>query len=162
MRTKLLLTALPCALALAACSGEAEESAATSEGAYGEETLEAAQPTGAETTDMTDAQELANSDQLDPTYHGVWDYVEGTCDPMSDMRLEITADTLQFYESSGEITGIERESNGDRLVSVSMSGEGESWEQAYRFEMDSSGQFLIVSGVGEDAFDGLPRKRCAG
>ncbi|WP_197920357.1 hypothetical protein [Aurantiacibacter sediminis] len=155
------MTAVAAALALSACSGEAEIDPEASEEAAGE--AEMATPQVYESPKMESAEppQLATADTLDPTYHGVWDYVEGMCDPMSDMRLEISGDRLEFYESGGDIVNIERESNGDRLVTVAMSGEGETWDTTFRFEMDSSGQFLIVSGTEEDGFDGVPRKRCS-
>lgn len=163
MRMKLLLAALPCALGLAACSGEADEGVTANENSYGESDAAAAQagePAGDEGPGDQAAPQIARADYLASDYHGVWDHVDGTCDPLSEMRLEITADQLQFYESTGDITGVERESNGDRLVTVAMSGEGETWDATFRLEMDSTAQFLVVTGI-EEEFEGVRRKRCS-
>ena len=94
-------------------------------------------------------------------YHGVWDYVDGSCNPASDLRLEISGNRIVFYESVGQVTGIERRTNGDLIVSLAMSGEGETWDAKWRLAMDSTAMRLVAQNVeteGESPYS--RRKRC--
>jgi hypothetical protein len=96
-------------------------------------------------------------------FHGVWDYVQGTCDPASDMRMEISGTEIIYYESAGTITGTRTE--GDAvIVTLAMEGEGETWQQETRFMLTGEGadQRLETSdGEGPRTVDEYPRKRCA-
>ena len=49
---------------------------------------------------------------------GAWDYVEGNCDPASDLRMEIGQRRIVFYESVGDVTGIRAEGDDAIVVAV--------------------------------------------
>ena len=89
-----------------------------------------------------------------------WDYVEGSCDPASDMRVEIGPKTMQFYESHGDVTGVEVGSPQDIVVSLAMEGEGETWDMARRFTLSDDGRTLTPAPVGEERFEPMPLKKC--
>ncbi|HAN88805.1 MAG TPA: hypothetical protein DCQ48_05640, partial [Erythrobacter sp.] len=93
-------------------------------------------------------------------FRGVWDYVEGSCDPASDLRVEIGPETMQFYESFGEVTRIEVAGPQDIVVSLAMEGEGETWEMARRFTLSDDGRRLTPAAVGDDQFEPMPLKKC--
>ena len=94
------------------------------------------------------------------TFRGVWDYVDGTCNPASDLRLEIGADSIEFYESIGQISNIETRSPQQVVVTLDMEGEGERWEMTRMFTLDRNGERLTPSAVGDDQFTPMPLKRC--
>lgn len=100
-------------------------------------------------------------DGVPERFLGVWDYVEGSCDPMSDLRMDLRADRIEFYESFGEITDVERVSDNEIVVSLAMEGEGETWTQSTRFTLEDGGERLVpTSADGEDQWDPMPLKRC--
>ncbi|WP_379545619.1 hypothetical protein ACFCW2_08365 [Qipengyuania sp. DSG2-2] len=93
-------------------------------------------------------------------YHGVWDYVEGTCARESDLRVAITGDTMTFYESIGKVTAVVNRPNGDRIVTLAMSGEGETWEETLKLEMDSTAMRMVISDPAGAPEPTDARKRC--
>ncbi|MEM8724733.1 MAG: polysaccharide deacetylase family protein [Pseudomonadota bacterium] len=96
-------------------------------------------------------------------YFGVWDYEGGTCAPESDLRMEIKAGEITFYESYGEVSDVRVEA-GDTIVDLAMEGEGETWMQSLRLSLVGEGadQRLHVTDPAEPkAPDELPRKRCS-
>lgn len=91
---------------------------------------------------------------------GVWDYVKGSCDPASDMRMDIRPREIGFYESTGQVAGTGSEGD-DVLVDLVMSGEGETWTQVTRLSLSQDGERLEVSdGLKPKVPDEYPRKRC--
>jgi len=94
-------------------------------------------------------------------FRGVWDSAEGTCDPASELRLEIGAASIEFYESLGTVTGVTVESPRSILVDLAMEGEGERWERRNRYVLSDDGATLTPSEVGGPATTAIPRKRCA-
>ena len=44
--------------------------------------------------------------QIPERFRGVWDYVEGRCMASSDLRIDIGADRIEFYESLGTVESI--------------------------------------------------------
>ena len=109
----------------------------------------------------------AVADHTIPTrFHGVWDYVDGTCQPESDLRMEISGDRIVFYESVGEVTDVVSETNGDRIVTLAMSGEGETWVSKLRLQMDSRKMRMVVLPENDDESSASDRqysarKRCS-
>jgi len=106
--------------------------------------------------------QAALTNRIPPRFHGVWDYVEGSCDPASDMRMEISGTEILFYESIGIVTGVEAEGDGV-IVNLAMEGEGENWEQDTRFVLvgEGAGQRLETSDAeGPHTKDDYPHKRC--
>lgn len=94
------------------------------------------------------------------TLIGVWDYEQGTCDPASDMRLEIGPQDFKFYESFGTVTDVRTE-GGATIVDLAMEGEGESWEQSLRLVLKAEGTRLHITEPQKDSdVDEYPRRRC--
>ena len=134
-------------LALAACS-QAEP--APTETASPE-------PTAATTPPVATgpAQALAIPDR----FHGIWDYVKGSCDPVSDMRTEIAERGITFYESHGAVTDLTVESPERITVELAMQGEGEKWTMIRTFTLSEGN--TILTPTGGDTGEPMPLKRCA-
>ena len=94
-------------------------------------------------------------------FRGVWDAVGGSCSPASDLRLEIGAVSIEFYESIGAVTGVTIESPRSIVVDLAMEGEGERWERTNRYALSEDGATLTPSEVGGPPAAAIPRKRCA-
>ena len=94
-------------------------------------------------------------------FRGIWDYAQGNCNPASDLRLDIGAVSIEFYESLGTVTGVTVESPTSILVELAMEGEGERWEQTTRYVLSDDGATLTPSDVGDaPPAAPMPRKRC--
>lgn len=95
-------------------------------------------------------------------FQGVWDYEGGTCDPASDMRMEISASEILFYESIGLVKAVKPA--GDAIVvTLAMEGEGETWEQVTRFALSGSGSDRRLHATEADepqSVDEYPSKSC--
>jgi hypothetical protein len=100
--------------------------------------------------------------EIPARFHGVWDAVTGTCDPASDLRVEIAARRITFYESVGDVSGMGSEGD-DAIADLVMEGEGETWVQPTRLALEATpdGERLRLSDAlkPEDPADPL-RKRC--
>lgn len=147
---KIALLTAAAALSLTACSSEPEDAspAATATG-------EASEPAGETVAESTDTAGVPAA------MIGVWDYVAGSCDPASDLRLEIAADHLLFYEAYGEIQSVAREGD-DVTLTLAMEGEGETWEESLTYRLVDGGAILesdMPAPMGEGL---LQRKRCEG
>ncbi|WP_151973377.1 hypothetical protein [Erythrobacter sp. EC-HK427] len=160
MKTLRIAALLPAIALIAACGGEAQEPAPTSDNPpalaeSADEQLAAAVPEDVVATPA------AAEGAIPAQFIGVWDYIEGTCDPASDMRLEISQDSLVFYESVGQVRSAQ--ADGDTLrVDLAMSGEGESWRDQLQFTLMDDGTLHRVDAAAPDAVDEYPRKRCDG
>ena len=142
-------------LALAACNENAHETGHSGDQAgLGEEAMEA-DPVPADI-----APEDGQTSALIPArFHGVWDYVEGSCARESDMRLEISGNEVMFYESIGTVTDIEQR-GPNTFVTLAMEGEGETWEDTYTLALSDDEQ-LFLQYISDNASSRpLPRKRC--
>lgn len=144
---------------LAACSGGSDggkaegETAATATEVIPLDPQDSPQP---ETVTET----LAN--RIPTRFQGVWDYVEGTCSPESDLRMEVSGGEILFYESIGMVTDVEAEGE-DVVVSLAMEGEGETWEQELRLALVGTGEAQLLEtsdGAKPRAADEYPNKRC--
>ncbi len=94
-------------------------------------------------------------------FHGTWDNIEGTCARESDLRMEISAGQIIFYESLGKVRSIEAKDEMSLDVTLAMEGEGEVWTNIMRLALSNDGDILTPSdGPGEQAYDAMPRKRC--
>lgn len=145
------------ALALTAC----QQSAAPPEGDASPTAAPA--PTAATPTptptETIPAPTTANA--IPERFRGVWDSAEGSCDPASELRLEIGAVSIEFYESLGTVTGVTVESPDSILVDLAMEGEGERWERTNRYVLSADGATLTASEMGGPPTAAIPRKRCA-
>lgn len=146
MRLILILSA---ALAVASCS-QTEPAPAETETA-------APRP-----SPPTEAAAPARIVEVPVAFQGIWDYVDGTCDPASDLRVEIAERGITFYESHGAVTALTVESPEAIVVELAMRGEGDKWTTTERFRLMDDGRTLVISGLDDDEkFDPPPRKRCA-
>lgn len=91
-------------------------------------------------------------------FRGEWNLQLNDCGGLqSDGRLVITARELEFHESRGKV--ISARSDGDALtVSAEMSGDGEMWEETYRFRLSPDRQALLQPVSHDD--EGVRRLRC--
>ena len=138
-------------LALAAC-GSADER--TDADTLAPETSSAApEPVAAD-----DAQ--ASLTAIPEDYRGVWDIPSSNGDPASDLRLDIRANEIEFYESLGEVTAIERDGDGI-VVDLAMSGEGETWTVRNRLVLTDDGEALTIHEAGKEPGTYSVRRRIA-
>ncbi len=135
-------------LALAACSQSEPEPAETATVAPKQTSTPTAAP-------------LPRVAVMPDRFHGIWDYEKGTCDPASDLRVEIAERGITFYESHGAVTGLTVESPEAVVVDLAMEGEGEKWTIRRRFTLSNDDQTLTPEAVGEEPFEPMPLKRCA-
>lgn len=158
MRKFGLVLALP--LVLAACSGgseSAEEQSAKEAAMAAVEKAETQPPKMVE----PDGADAAKTAAIPARFVGVWDSQQGTCAAESDMRMEIGGTSIRFYESVGTVTMVAKEGD-DMLVSLDMSGEGETWKEVMRLSLSADGKTLETSdGDKPKIADDMPRKRCA-
>ena len=91
-------------------------------------------------------------------FRGEWNLQLEDCGGLqNDGRLVITARELEFHESRGKV--ISASSNGEALtVSAEMSGEGEMWEETYRFRLSPDRHALLQPVSHND--EGVRRLRC--
>ena len=98
---------------------------------------------------------------------GVWDAETGTCDPASDLRLDIAPSAIGFYESHGTLTRIAESPDGAATVDLAMEGEGDAWEMTMTINLSGAdaAERLVVQHKGEPgepAPEPLRLKRCRG
>jgi len=71
-----------------------------------------------------------------------------------ESRLTIGAWRIRFHESSGAITAVDAGEGGDIAITAELTGEGETREATYRFNLSDDGQTLT------DTDSGMTRRRC--
>lgn len=160
MRTKSLVAAMM-ALAVVGCEAEPNAAPADSDTASVAEgdRLTRDEPSGTGETVGRSARELRT---IPAQFLGVWDYIEGSCDSASDLRMEVGQRRIVFYESVGDVTSIKAENDNAVVVGMSMSGEGDSWTQSTRLTLEDGGDRLVPSDADGDAgYEPMPRKKCA-
>jgi hypothetical protein len=87
-------------------------------------------------------------------FRGQWDGTRDGCRVPGELHLVLAADRVVFHESGGPV--LRAKERGDDLeLTVQLSGEGETWEDGYRFRLADGGQRLIDLGAG-----GAVRIRC--
>lgn len=146
---------LASALALSACQQAGKDDAAPD----ASETMLPVEPDGGIGDGAPPPAPVA--EEIPAGFRGVWDYVRGTCDPASDLRIEIGPRSIGFYESHGEVTRVEIDGANRIVVSLAMEGEGEKWAMARRFTLSDDGQTLTPSAVdAEEQFEPMPLKKC--
>lgn len=94
-------------------------------------------------------------------FRGVWDNAKGNCNPASDLRMEIGAVSIEFYESLGTVTNVTAESPNAIMVDLAMEGEGERWQRRNRYVLSDDGATLTPSEIGGAPAAAIARKRCA-
>ena len=157
-RALALALAAPLALALAACSAETVEPESAADAAA----VETAIPVEPDQGIGDGAGPPGTGENTIPVrFRGVWDYREGECMPASDLRMDIRADEIEFYESLGRVTSVEVESPDAIVVALDMSGEGETWQVVNRFELSEDGAILTPLQTEDNSqYQLMPRKRC--
>lgn len=135
----------------------------------GSETDPPREPTPPQSAPSPQAPPLAERQEADPDiakgeipqrFHGVWDYEKGTCDPTSDMRMVIAARQIDFYESTGLVSGVGQD-GASAIADLVMSGEGEEWFETLRLTLSEDGNRLETSDASQPPVkDAYPRKRC--
>lgn len=131
------------ALLVAACSGQDSAPEAPAD----------------DTTATSDAPDAALT-EIPAAFLGYWDYVEGQCANWSDAQLTVEPRRLQFYESTGEVTAVRQPNANTIVVSMSMSGEGDTWTEESTYRLLDGGRVLESSFDGPDAGEPFRRKRC--
>ena len=151
-----LIPALPLALAAGGCSDPVPTSAETAP----VETAIPVEPDGG----IGDGAgpPMASRDTIPASFLGIWDIADGTCNPASDLRMDIRADEIEFYESMGEVISVDVESPDRILVSMDMSGEGETWQVTSRYVLSENGAVLTpMEAEADPRYQPIPRKRCS-
>lgn len=100
-------------------------------------------------------------------FHGVWDYIEGTCARESDLRIDISSREIVFYEAVGTVSDAQ-EVAGGTLVVLAMEGEGETWQSEWLLvlrEQEPFGEVIVLYPYmdGQPELTEVPpreRKRC--
>ncbi len=155
MKRSLLPATVPLVMLLAACSGASDHAAAPEPA----ETMMPVEPDGG-IGDGAGPPEGLGTPAIPAPFHGVWDYVDDSCAPESDLRIEIRPESIGFYESLGELTAIDIASPDDITVTLAMEGEGETWDMQRRFVLSDDGATLTPQPVGEENFEPMPLKKC--
>ena len=96
------------------------------------------------------------ADGIPERFLGAWASDAAACTTAGhESRLTIAADSLGFHESRGPVESITVD--GDDLgVVVTLTGEGQTRQAAYRFTLSDAGNTLT------DRESGLVRRRCDG
>lgn len=87
--------------------------------------------------------QVSEAKTVPATFLGEWNMRREDCGGhLNDSRLVISAQGLELHESSGEV--VSTAVAGDTLtVKARMSGEGETWDETYRFRISEDGRVLL-------------------
>lgn len=158
MRAKLAVPVM--GLALAACGSQDD---ATETPPETDQTAIPVEPDGGigdGTQPLSDARDVAQANGIPARFRGVWDYVDGSCDPASDLRVEISADRVVFYESVGEVENVTPGPDGTE-VELAMEGEGQTWDSRFRLSLQGNPERLVMQNIEYPADPTNIRERCA-
>ncbi len=144
------------ALALAACSQQAQDEAPADK-TVAEPAAVSAAPTQAVPTAIPQA--------IPPAIRGRWGLVPADCtSTRGDAKGLLTIDgtSLRFYESVGKLGAIKDGDAGEIEATYAFTGEGQSWTLDVDLELEDGGKTLIRKDTGPDALPGpLTYTRCA-
>lgn len=152
------LSLLAPALLLAACGGDRqEEQGAPAPG-------ETPSPSDVDLEGDTPPQRTpeATAIAIPARYHGVWDAVGGSCQPSSDLRVEIEPQRIIFYESVGSVTGMSSRGS-DAVAELAMEGEGEQWSRSLRMTLSGEGgseRLVLADALETPRGNPIPLTRC--
>lgn len=149
-----LLVTLPLLVSLAllsACSGEEPANGPA------DEAVEAA-PSASATP--APAGRSATLTEMPAAFLGYWDAVEGRCANWSDAQLTIKPDSLTFYESLGQVTAVRQPDATTVVVTMAMSGEGDTWTEEATYRLLDGGTVLESSFAQGEGGEPFRRKRC--
>jgi hypothetical protein len=89
-------------------------------------------------------------------FWGVWDASAEACArDHSDVRIRIDESSIEYWESGGTPVELFHAGERDILVTLAMSGEGETWLSRKRFVLDDRGPRMFAEAlpqVGEDYY----------
>jgi hypothetical protein len=152
--TRVRAACIAALLALAACGSEAQQQEDTAPPAA------EAQATPVIEAPATPLVAAPEPRVIPVQFLGVWDAQTGTCDPASDLRLDIGEDAITFYESVGTVESV-REDDGTTLVTLAMAGEGERWTQTLGLRFfDARTSLMIIDPERPGDAERFMRKRC--
>ena len=110
--------------------------------------------TGASTPDATGSTTGPKRTTVPAQFQGEYATDTRACNsPAHESRLTIGAWRIRFHESSGAIVAVESGRNA-LTITAELSGEGETREATYRFNLSDDGQILT------DRDSGMKRQRC--
>jgi len=90
-------------------------------------------------------------------FHGVYDRDGAACTSAgSEERLQVSAESLRFHESIGEVRNIRQMDDGTLLVEGDFQGEGEAWSNLLRLKLGAGGTLVVTQSDGSS----LTRIRC--
>jgi hypothetical protein len=85
-------------------------------------------------------------DAIPAAFQGRWDFAEDTCaDEGSEMRLDIEANSITYYESSATPVAITRNETSALTIDHLFSGEGEEWNETLAYMLSEDGERLTVT-----------------
>jgi len=96
--------------------------------------------------DNSTANESSPANEIPKKFHGVFDESQARCSfRYSDSRISIYKDSIEYWESAGEVTGdVVREGDNRIQVSLNGQGEGETWTADNSYELSEDGQKLTI------------------
>ena len=96
--------------------------------------------------DNSTANESSPANKIPKKFHGVFDESQARCSfRYSDSRISIYKDSIEYWESAGEVTGdVVREGDNRIQVSLNMQGEGDTWTDYSSYELSEDGQKLTI------------------
>lgn len=90
---------------------------------------------------------------------GRWATSAASCDSdADDLAIRIDAESIQFWESDGPVRAVVERGENELALIAELSGEGETWLAAMRFELSTEGDRLTGTTAGSG--QGIVRFRC--
>jgi hypothetical protein len=100
----------------------------------------------------------AQQQTIPAQFWGKWDSDLESCrSPVSEGRLVISADRVEFYESRGSVRDVVTRGNSDLELTMELFGEGETWTSDKYFRLSDDLKSLTDLTNGEPGF---VRYRC--
>lgn len=90
------------------------------------------------------APDAPTANTIPARFHGLWDGESGTCQPDSDLRLDIGPQSIGFYESQGTVTAVDARDPDVVSVQLAMEGEGDQWAQTLQLALEGEGGNAIL------------------
>lgn len=90
-------------------------------------------------------------------FQGEWHSDLENCGTLAEGGLQMEADRIQFYESTGSIVSVVTQGQSDLALTSELSGEGETWLAQHHFRLSEDGNSLSAIVYGNPS---LTRYRC--
>lgn len=101
-------------------------------------------PMGFEPPSKIHLQANAISQTIPARFQGQWVGDRQYCDRLSDTKLRITANRIDFWESVGTVLMVKTEGDSDLAVAAQFTSEGETWTNFLRFRLSNNQQTLTT------------------